>query len=111
MVPGSLDNHAGRDRNQGMKGNGVTGEALWSFKFISDIKQPIQWMGAGMENRCKLSSSTKGKTQGASMLSAISNHLVIGNSGLGRATFSISVSIFHPADADVHFSYGWRNLL
>lgn len=85
--------------------------ALWSFKPISDLKQSIPWLMTGRENRYGLSSISKGKPQGMSML-PVMLWLVIGNSELGGADFSFSVSIlFHPTATDVHISYCWRKLL
>lgn len=46
---------------------------LWSFELISDVKQEIPWLGTGRENGYRLSSISKGKPQGMSMLLVITS--------------------------------------
>lgn len=70
-----------------MGGDPAGSRTSWSIKSISDIKQLIQWLVAGVENRCRLCSISKEILQ---YTHAPVHHLylVIGNLGLGRAAFS-----------------------
>lgn len=102
MAPGSLGSPAGLTEirelkgKHDMRGDPAGSRALWSFKFISDIKMnPV--VGAGMETRCRPSSISKGKLQGLFMLLVLSSSSLLEIQGLGeQLSLSQRASSFIP---------------